>query len=56
MQVITIRVTDEMHKKIKQEAKEKGLTMNAYVVSSLWEICQVLNVNPMDFADERGGE
>lgn len=38
MQVITIRVTNEMHERLKQEARERGLTMNAYVVSCLWEV------------------
>lgn len=39
--VTTIRLPDELHKALKTEAKEKGLTLNAYLVSILWKIERV---------------
>lgn len=33
----TIRFPEELHRKLKKEAKEKGLTMNAFVISVLWK-------------------
>lgn len=38
MQVVTIRVTEDMHKRLKRRAKRQGLTMNAFIVNCLWEI------------------
>ena len=35
--VTTIRLPDELHRKLKNEAKKKGMTLNALVVSLLWE-------------------
>ena len=35
--VTTIRLPDELHRKLKDEAKKKGMTLNALVVSLLWE-------------------
>lgn len=32
----TIRIPDELHKKIKVIAKEKGLTLNALLIQMLW--------------------
>lgn len=33
----TIRFPEELHRKLKKEAKEKGLTMNAFVINALWK-------------------
>lgn len=38
--VTTIRLTDELHNKLKREAKKKGMSFNAYVISILWEVFQ----------------
>ncbi|OFV71532.1 toxin-antitoxin system HicB family antitoxin [Acetobacterium wieringae] len=35
--IMTIRPTDELHNKLKVIAKQRGLTMNALVLSILWE-------------------
>lgn len=35
--VTTIRISDELHKRLKKEAKKRGMTLNAYVISILWE-------------------
>lgn len=37
MQVVTIRVTEDMHRQLKEKSKEQGLTMNAFIVNCLWE-------------------
>ena len=34
--VTTIRPPDKLHEKQKQEAKQKGMTLNAYINSVLW--------------------
>lgn len=36
--VTTIRLPDELHKALKAEAEKRGLTLNAYLISILWEI------------------
>ena len=33
--VTTIRLPDELHRKLKEQAEKKGLTLNAYLVSLL---------------------
>lgn len=35
--VTTIRLPDVLHKRLKEEAKKRGMTLNAYIVSTLWE-------------------
>lgn len=35
--VTTIRLPDELHKRLKKEAEKRGLTLNAYVIGILWE-------------------
>lgn len=35
--VTTIRLPEELHNKLKREAKKRGMTLNAYIVSTLWE-------------------
>lgn len=34
--VTTIRLPEELHKKLKEEARQKGMTLNAYIISILW--------------------
>ena len=34
--VTTIRLPEELHKKLKREAEQKGMTFNAYVLILLW--------------------
>ena len=34
--VTTIRLPDKLHKQLKKEAKQKGMTLNAYIISILW--------------------
>lgn len=33
----TIRLPDELHKKLKELAKRKGLTVNAFIIQKLWK-------------------
>lgn len=35
--VTTIRLPDELHKALKEKAEKRGMTLNAYLVSLLWE-------------------
>lgn len=35
--VTTVRLPEELHRRIKESAQKKGLTVNAVVVSALWE-------------------
>ena len=35
--VTTIRLPDELHRRLKAEAEKKGLTLNGYLVSILWK-------------------
>lgn len=35
--VTTIRIPDELHKKLKEEAEKKGMTFNGYVLGILWQ-------------------
>ena len=37
VQQTTIRFPEELHKKLKMEAERRGMTLNAYVISVLWE-------------------
>lgn len=37
MKQTTIRLPEKLHKKLKEGAERRGLTMNAYVISVLWE-------------------
>lgn len=38
--VTTVRLPDELHKRLKREAEKRGMTFNAYVISILWEMFQ----------------
>lgn len=33
----TVRLPDELYQRLKKEAREKGLSMNAYAISLLWQ-------------------
>lgn len=35
--VTTIRIPDDLHKRLKEEAEKRGLTINAVVILALWE-------------------
>lgn len=35
--VTTIRIPDDLHKRLKEEAEKRGLTVNAIVIMALWE-------------------
>lgn len=35
--VTTIRLPDELHRKLKAEAEKRGMTLNGYLISVLWE-------------------
>lgn len=35
--VTTIRIPDDLHKRLKEEAEKRGLTVNAIVTLALWE-------------------
>ncbi len=34
----TIRLPDELHKKLKDLAKKKGITVNALIILELWKL------------------
>lgn len=34
--VTTIRLPDELHKKLKEEAERRGMTFNGYLLGILW--------------------
>lgn len=34
----TIRIPKELHQKLKEQAKKKGLTINALIVQTLWKL------------------
>lgn len=34
--VTTIRLPEQLHEQLKEEAKKKGITLNAYIISILW--------------------
>lgn len=34
---ILIRITDELHQKLKDEASKKGISANALIANILWE-------------------
>lgn len=36
MKQTTLRLPDELHKTLKREAGQRGMTMNAYIISVLW--------------------
>lgn len=35
--VTTIRLPDSLHRKLKEEAKDKGITLNCHILNILWE-------------------
>ena len=37
MKQTTIRLPVELHRKLKEEAEKRGLTLNAYIIGILWE-------------------
>lgn len=36
--VTTIRLPDELHRVLKEQAGRKGMTLNAYLLNILWEV------------------
>lgn len=40
----TIRIPKELHQKLKELAKKKGLTINALIVQALWKLQEVNNM------------
>lgn len=34
--VTTIRLPDALHRKLKEEAKDKGITLNCHILNILW--------------------
>ena len=34
--VTTIRFPEKLHRKLKEEARQRGMTLNAYIISILW--------------------
>lgn len=36
MKQTTLRLPDELHKELKREAEQRGMTLNAYIISVLW--------------------
>ena len=39
----TIRIPKELHQKLKELAKKKGLTVNALIVQALWKLQEVVS-------------
>lgn len=39
--VTTIRIPDDLHKRLKEEAEKRGLTINAVVILALWEYVSI---------------
>ena len=37
MKILTVRMPKKLHEMIRKLAKEKGVTMNALVITLLWE-------------------
>ena len=37
MVTTTIRLPEELHKQLKEEAEKKGMTLNGYLLGVLWE-------------------
>lgn len=35
--VTTIRIPDNLHKRLKVEAEKRGMTFNGYLLSMLWD-------------------
>lgn len=35
--VTTIRLPDSLHKELKKEAKDRGITFNCHILNILWE-------------------
>lgn len=40
--VTTIRLPEELHSKLKRNAKKQGMTFNGYVLSILWKSVQTM--------------
>lgn len=36
MKQTTLRLPDKLHKELKKEAEQRGMTLNAYIISVLW--------------------
>lgn len=36
--VTTVRLPDELHRTLKEEAEKRGMTLNAYLISNLWNL------------------
>lgn len=37
MKQTTLRLPEVLHKQLKKEAEQRGMTLNAYVISILWK-------------------
>ena len=37
MVTTTIRLPEELHRKLKEEAEKRGMTLNGYLLGVLWE-------------------
>lgn len=38
--VTTIRLPEELHKKLKNEVDKRGMTFNSYLICVLWQVCE----------------
>ena len=45
----TIRIPKELHQKLKELAKKKGLTVNALIVQALWKLQEVIDMPEKQF-------
>ena len=55
----TIRLPEKLYEKLKQEAKKRGMSLNAYLISVLWNAQDYLFATEEDPADrnvQKGGE
>lgn len=41
----TLRLPDELHKTLKGEAGQRGMTLNAYIISVLWSRSELWQPN-----------
>lgn len=45
MMVTTLRLPEELHKKLKEKAEKQGMTFNGFVLSILWEVVRGRNIH-----------
>lgn len=38
MKQTTFRIPDKLYQRLKKEAREKGISMNAYVINMFWKM------------------